>query len=98
MFGNEVLFSGVDASGLTGLWMTDGTTNGTREILAEAPGATAKDPNGLSPRDLTVFNGEIFFFGLDQFGRGELWELNGATQRQMLTAPGDCRRPQPVQS
>ena len=78
VFGNEVLFSGVDASGLSGLWVTDGTANGTREILAEAAGATAaKDPHGLSPNDLTVFNGEVFFNGLDQFGRGQLWETDG---------------------
>ena len=90
VLGNEVLFSGVDASGLSGLWVTNGTAGGTHELLAEAPGATgAKDPLGLNPTDFTVFNGDVFFNGLDQFGRGQLWELNGATlEPRMLTAPG----------
>ncbi len=90
VFGNEVLFSGVDANGLTGLWVTDGTANGTHELLAEAAGATAaKDPLGLSPTDLTVFNGEVFFNGFDQFGRQQLWETDGtAAGTQMLTVAG----------
>jgi hypothetical protein len=90
VFGSEVLFSGVDASGLSGLWMTNGTAAGTRELLAEAPGATAaKDPLGLNPTDLTVFNGDVFFNGLNGSGLGQLWELNGTTlATQMLTVPG----------
>ena len=90
VFGNEVLFSGVDANGLSGLWVTNGTASGTRELLAEVPGATAaKDPHGLNPTDLTVFNGNVFFNGLNGSGRGQLWELNGATlATQMLTVPG----------
>jgi hypothetical protein len=89
--GNEVLFSGLDAAGHSGLWMTDGTANGTRELLAGAPGAPAgKDPQGLSPTDFTVFDGEVFFFGFDQFGHGQLWETNGinAAGTQMLTVTG----------
>jgi hypothetical protein len=71
--------------------MTDGTANGTRELLAGAPGAPAgKDPQGLSPTDFTVFDGEVFFFGFDQFGHGQLWETNGinAAGTQMLTVTG----------
>ena len=47
----------------------------------------AKDAVGLSPSDFTVFNGEVFFFGFDQFGRGQLWETNGinAAGTQVLT-------------
>jgi len=90
VIGNEVLFSGVDASGLSGLWVTNGTAAGTRELLAEAPGATAaKDPHGLNPTDLTVFNGDVFFNGLNGSGLGQLWELNETTlATQMLTVPG----------
>ena len=87
VFGNEVLFSGVDASGLTGLWMTDGTANGTHELLAEATGATAKDPLGLDPTDLTVFNGKVFFNGLDQFGRGQLWEVGATAAGPQMVTP-----------
>jgi len=41
VFGSEILFSGLDSNGLTGLWVTDGTANGTHELFAEATGATA---------------------------------------------------------
>jgi ELWxxDGT repeat protein len=87
VFGSEVLFSGVDANGLTGLWVTNGTAGGTHEVFAEAAGATAaKDPHGLSPTDLTIFNGEVFFSGFDKFGRKQLWETDGtAAGTQMLT-------------
>ncbi len=88
VLGNEVLFSGLDAAGHSGLWVTDGTASGTRELLAEQTGATAaKDAVGLSPNDFTVFDGEVFFFGFDQFGRGQLWETNGinAAGTQVLT-------------
>ena len=93
VFGSEILFSGLDANGLTGLWVTDGTAGGTHEMFAEATGATAaKDPLGLSPTDLTVFNGEVFFNGFDQFGRHQLWETNGtAAGTQMLTVAGSHR-------
>jgi ELWxxDGT repeat protein len=60
VLGNEVLFSGLDAAGHSGLWVTDGTADGTRELLAEAPGTIAgKDAQGLSY--FTVFDGEVFF-------------------------------------
>jgi ELWxxDGT repeat protein len=89
-FGSEILFSGLDVNGLTGLWVTDGTAIGTHEILAETAGATAaKDPHGLSPSDLTVFNGKVYFSGFDQFGRKQLWESDGTTT-QMLTVAGSA--------
>jgi ELWxxDGT repeat protein len=90
VFGSQILFSGLDANGLTGLWITDGTAGGTRELLAEIAGATAaKDPLGLSPTNLAVFNGEVFFNGFDQFGRHQLWETNGTVAgTQMLTVAG----------
>jgi hypothetical protein len=85
--GNEVLFNGVDANGVSGLWVTDGTAGGTHEVLATA--ATAKDPHGLDPTNLTVFNGEAFFNGLDRFGLGQLWETDGtAAGTHKLTVPG----------
>jgi hypothetical protein len=43
-FGSEVLFNGSDASGKPGLWVTDGTAAGTKEIGV-----------GLYPTDITTF-------------------------------------------
>ena len=37
VFNNEVLFNGVDAASLSGLWVTNGTVAGTQELVAGAP-------------------------------------------------------------
>ena len=69
----EVLFSGLDASGDMGLWVSDGTAAGTHELT----GITGADPSGLAPSDLTVYNGEVLFRGLDQSGQAALWITDG---------------------
>ena len=56
-----------------GLWVTNGTAPGTRELT----GITGADPSGLAPSDLTVYNSEVLFRGLDQLGRPQLWVTNG---------------------
>ncbi len=48
--GNEVLFNGTDVSGLPSLWVTDGTSAGTKEI--SVAGAWS---NGLDPAEITAF-------------------------------------------
>jgi ELWxxDGT repeat protein len=78
---NVVLFQGVDASGDIGLWETNGTASGTFE-LAPITGAAS---TGLSPFDLTGYNGEVLFSGSDTTGNG-LWETDGtAAGTQELT-------------
>ena len=84
VFNNEVLFNGVGANGLSCLWVTDGTIGGTHELVLGAGGAS--DPAGLNPTDITVFNGEILFSGLDASGDLGLWVTNGsAASTQELT-------------
>jgi hypothetical protein len=62
VFNNEVLFNGVDASGHTGLWETDGTAGGRQEFTGIAG---VNSPTGLNPTNLTVFDGgEVLFSGL----------------------------------
>jgi ELWxxDGT repeat protein len=56
LFGNKVLFSGVDAAGHIGLWITDGTAAGTSELTTANGGLT-----GVS--DLTVFGNKALFDG-----------------------------------
>ena len=88
VFGSEVLFSGLDANGLHGLWITDGTAAGTHELLAEAAGATAaKDPLGLNPSEFIVFNGKVFFNGLDSAGLPQLWETDGTAAGTQMLSP-----------
>jgi ELWxxDGT repeat protein len=85
VFGGKVLFSGLDASGDMGLWVTNGTAAGTEELT----GITGADPSGLAPSDLTVYNGEVLFCGLDQSGRPQLWVTNGtAAGTHELTVKG----------
>jgi len=72
-FDGKVLFNGVDAQGLSGLWATDGTAGGTQEVLAEATGASA----GLDPTDLTVIGDKVLFSGIDASGLSGLWVTDG---------------------
>ena len=72
---SHVLFVGVDSSGHTGLWTTDGTAAGTHELTAIA-GAQTKG-SGLDPSDLTSYNGEVLFSGVDSGGKSGLWTTDG---------------------
>ena len=56
-----------------GLWVSNGTAAGTHELT----GIAGADPAGLAPSDLTVYNGEVLFRGLDQSGRAALWITDG---------------------
>ena len=54
--------------------MTDGTVGGTHEI----PGVGgALDPAGLNPTNLTVYDGEVLFTGIDASGDMGLWVSDG---------------------
>ena len=60
---------------------------GPDELLAEAAGATAAaDPLGLNPSELTIFNGEVFFNGLDKSGLPQ-WETDGTAAGTQMLAP-----------
>ena len=74
----KVVFSGWDANGNNGLWVTDGTGTGTSEV--EVAGGTA----GISPGQLTPYNGGVLFTGDDANGGWGLWVTDG-------TVAGTCR-------
>ena len=67
VLGNQVLFNGVNnvAGNLGGLWTTNGTAAGTHEIT----GITGAASTGVNPSDLTVYNGEALFNGVEHSGR-----------------------------
>jgi ELWxxDGT repeat protein len=73
VFNNEVLFNGLDTAGNNGLWVTDGTAAGTREIT----GISGVNTWGLNPQDLTAFGNEVLFNGTDASGNHGLWVTNG---------------------
>jgi ELWxxDGT repeat protein len=64
-----------DASGKSGLWTTDGTALGTKELVPGAQGA-----NGLAPLNMTAVNGAgVVFSGTDSSAAGNtgLWFSDG---------------------
>jgi ELWxxDGT repeat protein len=73
VFNSEVLFNGLDASDLFGLWVTNGTVVGTQEIT----GISNAYSHGLQPFDMTVFNGKVLFRGIDVNASYGLWFTNG---------------------
>ena len=78
MLPNVVLFQGVDATGRKGLWETVGLAGGTFELVA---GGSA---SGLSPSNLTAFNGQVLFEGNNAIsGNAGLWVTNGTAAGTM---------------
>ena len=80
-----VLFQGANAStpAQHGLWETDGTAVGTSEL---APIAGA-DASGLTPSNLTVYNGEVLFEGVNASGQFGLWATNGTPSGTVQLTP-----------
>jgi len=66
---NEVLFAGGDH----GLWVTDGTAQGTHEVNA----IKNAYPGSLSPSNFVVFDGKALFEGVDAQNHESLWVTNG---------------------
>ena len=68
------------------LWVSDGTTTGTRRVKDIRPGSVGSYPNGL-----TVFNGRLYFAADDGVSGEELWTSDGTnagTQRVRDINPG----------
>src|SRR5262249_37501084 len=73
VFGSEVLFAGTDPSNKRGLWVTDGTSAGTSEIMAGASSL------GLSPTNIIAVGSEALFNGIDTAGPNGLWVTDGTS-------------------
>ncbi|MEW6643209.1 MAG: FG-GAP-like repeat-containing protein [Pseudomonadota bacterium] len=73
VFNGRVFFRGTDSGGSSGLWMTDGTAAGTSEIggLGDA-GISGASSAGITPTDLTAYNGMLLFSGRDNSFPGSL--------------------------
>ena len=67
-----MLFNGINASGNSSLWETDGTAAGTQEFAVSGAGTGAAG-SVFFPSDFTVFNGEVFFAATDASGDRGLW-------------------------
>ncbi|TFV37967.1 PQQ-binding-like beta-propeller repeat protein [Bradyrhizobium niftali] len=85
IYNGKVLFNGLNASGVFGLWVTDGTAVGTHEIT----GISGAYSNGLSPRNMTIVNNKVVFIGGDANGQFDLWVTDGtAAGTHQLTSGG----------
>jgi ELWxxDGT repeat protein len=77
-----VLFSGLDAAGNRGLWVTNGTAAGTYELTGISNANASGLFSGGSYPAFTILNGEVLFDGIDASGNpvgdtAGLWETNG---------------------
>src|SRR5579872_486446 len=89
MLPNVVLFEGIDSTGTTNLWETNGTASGTFELtssggppVAGQPSIIGEPPYGFLPGvydslDLTVFNNQVLFIGRYTQTSYGLWTTDG---------------------
>lgn len=72
----KIYFTGIDFTGATGreLWVTDGTDAGTQMIKDINTGT-----DNSSPRDLFVFNNNVYFFAKTNTHGVELWKSDGTS-------------------
>jgi ELWxxDGT repeat protein len=89
MLPNVVLFEGIDSTGTTNLWETNGTASGTFELTSSGlppvygqPSITGEPPYGFAPGvyaslDLTVFNNQVLFVGRYTQTSYGLWTTDG---------------------
>jgi hypothetical protein len=68
--GTKALFTGENASGHEGLWVSDGTTAGTSELTIAGMGFN-EDP------DFTVIGNKVLFDSTDASGHPNLWVTDG---------------------
>src|ERR1700730_17224279 len=68
VLGNRALFEGDDASGAASLWVTDGTSAGSSELIGAGSDASGLFTNVIAPH-LTVFAGKALFVGEDAGGK-----------------------------
>lgn len=72
LIGNTLYFSAGNANGSSAMWQTDGTATGTSAVVNGAV-------EGLSPIEVTSFNGKVYFTAADANGRINLFQYNPAS-------------------
>ncbi len=76
--GNKLLFSAIDASNSSSLWVTDGTVAGTTEIGGlQNAGIAGAHGTGFNPGSFTALGGKALFRGVDSSGNSGLWVTDG---------------------
>lgn len=77
-FRGKALFVGEDSLGVMGLWVTDGTSAGTKEIKAAGAyaGGLFQDNSVIGP-NFTALGDQVLFVGKDAQGHHDLWVTDG---------------------
>ncbi len=74
----ELVFTGANAAGGAGLWISDGTAAGTLEIGGLAnQGIADAGPHGLVPQSLVRLGNKALFHGVNAAGDQTLWVTDG---------------------
>jgi hypothetical protein len=96
-YNGKVLFAGKDSSASThiGLWVTDGTANGTVEIGGLGNSGISGGLSLVDSRspDFTLYNGEVLFNGIDGTGKSGLWVTDGTASGTHELATPDLGSP-----
>lgn len=74
VLGSKALFAGFDVNNHLSLWITDGTSAGTSEVVV-----AGASPGGLNPSGFTILGTRALFSGLDAGGRSNLWVTDGTS-------------------
>ena len=82
-FNDRLLFSANDGETGRELWVTDGTTEGTR-LLADLHSLESDYPDG--PREYTEFNDKLYFTAINDENGISLWATDGTTEGTQLVA------------
>ncbi|MGH7062597.1 MAG: hypothetical protein ACREET_00815 [Stellaceae bacterium] len=96
VFGRRALFVGHaltqrGASERFGLWVTNGSVAGTKELDVSGDFAAGLFQNGVVP-EFTGFRGKVLFAGLDRSGRCGLWVTDWTSAGTVrLRVPGSSR-------
>src|SRR5258707_10979859 len=80
----KIIYTAYDASTNIGIWVTDGTSSGTSELLA----GTQPNNHNLNPYDLTLVGNKILFVGTDSSGNQGLWVTDGTAGGTSEILPG----------
>ena len=84
--GGEAFFSAYNSSGKQGLWVTNGTSAGTRQILVNS-GATP-----LAPSDIVAVGDDVIFEAQDQNRALSLYWSNARQFRHARNRRGPIQR------
>lgn len=90
-FNGKLYFNALSSSGQE-LWTSDGTADGTTQLVDIFTGTSSTGgPNSSNPNHLTVANGKLFFAAQDGTSGNELWVTDGTaagTTLVMDISPG----------